>query len=425
MGSEIAPNTSFNFSNTTKARRWLHETWWPHIDSHIDVVNDFRYLGAHLSAGSGRTSRTLKQRWAQAIIQLRRLKHCPSDAISKTRAITAKIYAAAFYGVEASGINDREVAQMSVAVIDVYRSRNNKHDADSFYATNGSEAKDIDPNSQILSRRVMQIRRNYCKQGSKVHQSQAIMRRYVRESKQQPPVWYHDLEKMGNKPPEIFPTPQQHPSKNSTEENWAMGLEEQGPIGLLILAALRAGVKIDTVFKLWQQKEEPVDIFHTPYQSLQPQIIQMLARARTSAAWKACDKPRLNGLREIDPIATRINNKIDEEDKGLIKTINMGGGMTNGDIAEWNEDVDGTCSYCMAEDTNITHLIWECPFFDCVRQEQDAELAAIPIKNMLPCILRGVAPAMEVDGNKTFWGQDMNELEENQMKLLGKNDKLE
>ena len=71
MGSKIAPSKSFNFSNTTKARKWLHETWWPHIDSHIDVVNDFRYLGAHLSAGSARTNRTLKQRWAQAIIQLR------------------------------------------------------------------------------------------------------------------------------------------------------------------------------------------------------------------------------------------------------------------------------------------------------------------------------------------------------------------
>ena len=123
MGAKIAPTKTFNFSNSQKARTWLHNTWWPHIQSHIEVIKDFRYLGAHLSAGSGRTSRTLKQRWEKAFIQLRRLKYVPVASMAKVRAITVKIYAAAFYGIEASGITDRDIAQMSVAVIDVSRSK--------------------------------------------------------------------------------------------------------------------------------------------------------------------------------------------------------------------------------------------------------------------------------------------------------------
>jgi len=291
----------------TNARTWLHDTWWPHIASHIEVIEDFRYLGAHLSAGTGRTSRTLRQRWEKALIQLRKLKYVPAVSMAKVRAITAKIYAAAFYGIEASGIPDRDIAQMSAAVIDVFRSKNDMHNADWFYASDFDDDKDIDPNSHLLCRRALQLRRCYCKQERSLEKYQAILRRYVRSSKQQPPVWYHDIEEHGIKAPETFPTPQQHPSRKSTNENWKMDLMEEGPIGLLILAALRAGLKIDNQFCIWQQKEEPVDVLNIPYQCLQPQLLQMLARTRTRARSQAeGDKPSLKELAEIDQIATKV-----------------------------------------------------------------------------------------------------------------------
>ena len=182
-----------------------------------------------------------------------------------------------------------------------------------------------------------------------------------------------------------------------------MDLMEEGPIGLLILAALRAGLKIDNQFCIWQQKEEPVDVLNIPYQCLQPQLLQMLARARTRARSQAeGDKPSLKGLTEIDQIATKVSKQIDEEDKGIIRTVSSGGGMTTGDIAGWNEDVEAMCTYCMTEDNDIDHLIWDCPFFNKVRVEQDPLLASIPSNCLLTCIKRGIAPAMELEGNKTF-----------------------
>jgi len=88
-------------------------------------------------------------------------------------------------------------------------------------------------------------------------------------------------------------------------------LEEEGPIGLLILAALRVGLKIDDHFNIRQQKKEPVDVLNTPYQCVQPQLLQMLARARTRARGQAeRDKPSLDGLGEIDQMATKMSKQI-------------------------------------------------------------------------------------------------------------------
>ena len=83
--------------------------------------------------------------------------------------------------------------------------------------------------------------------------------------------------------------------------------------------------------------------------------------------------------------------------------------MATKEIAEFNEDIDGKCTYCLAEDANIENLIWECQFFHKVRKEHDPKLAAIPTKYLLQSIRRGIAPAMKVDGSKSFWGQNLDD----------------
>ena len=58
-----------------------------------------------------------------------------------------------------------------------------------------------------------------------------------------------------------------------------------GPVGLLIAAISWNGLVIDKDLKIWQHNEEPIDLVNTPYQSLQPQLLMMAARARTIAEW--------------------------------------------------------------------------------------------------------------------------------------------
>ena len=74
MGARVAADKSFNFATTKEAREWMENTWWDHLDDGIPVVNDFRYLGAHLSTSQSCVSKTLETRWEKALAQLRRLR---------------------------------------------------------------------------------------------------------------------------------------------------------------------------------------------------------------------------------------------------------------------------------------------------------------------------------------------------------------
>ena len=62
MGAKVAPDKSYNFGSCLKARNWLKETIWEHIDSGIHVIADFRYLGAHLTTRQATNSSTMDKR---------------------------------------------------------------------------------------------------------------------------------------------------------------------------------------------------------------------------------------------------------------------------------------------------------------------------------------------------------------------------
>ena len=93
MGAKVAPTKSYNFSSHPKARTWLKDTLWEHFKDTIQVVTDFRYLGAHRTTRAAANSSAMDERGEKAIRQLKRLRYCPADADAKARAIQAKIYA--------------------------------------------------------------------------------------------------------------------------------------------------------------------------------------------------------------------------------------------------------------------------------------------------------------------------------------------
>ena len=56
--------------------------------------------------------------------------------------------------LEGSDMTDKQVASLSVAATDAFKKRNNRHDVDWFYTT-CSQGRDIDPQIQIVLRRVV------------------------------------------------------------------------------------------------------------------------------------------------------------------------------------------------------------------------------------------------------------------------------
>ena len=141
----------------------MKTTLWKHIDRSIEVITDFRYLGAHLTTRQATNSSTLDQRWEKAKQQLRKLRHSPAKPEANARAILSKVYAGAMYGVEAASASPQKIAGLAAAVIDVFKSRNNNHNANQFFSTITESKSDLDPTAQIFARRVMQVRRTACK----------------------------------------------------------------------------------------------------------------------------------------------------------------------------------------------------------------------------------------------------------------------
>ena len=104
MGAKVASSKSYNFASNQKTARLRNRTWWKHIDAKIEVVKDFRYLRAHLTTKSTASSPTITKRWGEAMQPLKKLKFRPAtvEAKAKAKAILVKVYAAAFYGIDAA-----------------------------------------------------------------------------------------------------------------------------------------------------------------------------------------------------------------------------------------------------------------------------------------------------------------------------------
>ena len=65
MGAKVAPTKSYNFASHPKARRWISKVKWDNIAESIEVVTDFRYLGAHITTTNSTTSTTMDDRVAK------------------------------------------------------------------------------------------------------------------------------------------------------------------------------------------------------------------------------------------------------------------------------------------------------------------------------------------------------------------------
>ena len=79
FGARIAPTKSYSFATTQKARDWLQRTRWKTIETVLLVVQDFRYLGAHMNTTGRKANSTGDARWSRGLAQLGKLKRLGAD----------------------------------------------------------------------------------------------------------------------------------------------------------------------------------------------------------------------------------------------------------------------------------------------------------------------------------------------------------
>ena len=94
--------------------------------------------------------------------------------------------------------------------------------------------------------------------------------------------------------------------------------------------------------------------------------------------------------------------------------------MSKQKIADRNEDVEVNCDHCGEGNPTIEHVPWECKYFEPLRKETDELLAKVPSKYLLQCIQCGIAPAMKLEEENTYWGMHVEQGEDKKIKeLLG------
>ena len=102
----------------------------------------------------------------------------------------------------------------------------------------------------------------------------------------------------------------------------------------------------------------------------------------------------------------------------MVRAATMGGTMAVSEIASFNQDVSPICTYCNEEVGAATRIRWECSHFEAERRETDPQLAAVLRKYLIESIKCGIAPAMKAYPNKTYWGTNVDEDEEEDIKKL-------
>ena len=160
------------------------------------------------------------------------------------------------YGVEAAGASPAKVAKLTAAVIDVFKSRNNNHNANQFFSTITRSKHDLDPQAHMFARRVLQVRRTAFKKSDAAERFRKTIRTYATKHKRNGkwPVWFQHQNEDEPDRERTFPDEQPHPSTGEHDENWDQDICAMGPIGLLIESTVWHGFKIDDSLKLWQKK---------------------------------------------------------------------------------------------------------------------------------------------------------------------------
>ena len=83
------------------------------------------------------------------------------------------------------------------------------------------------------------------------------------------------------------------------------------------------------------------------------------------------------------------------------------------------------CSYCGEAPATSDHIQWGCKHFDPIRKDVDVELASIAHKHLPESIRKGIAPAMKLDGQRTYWGTEISQdLSAKAKRLLGQDTEL-
>ena len=194
----------------------------------------------------------------------------------------------------------------------------------------------------------------------------------------------------------------------------------EGPYGLLLESVHIQAAALDETMKIIPQDSFIIDIAEAPIQQLAPLTRQLAMKNRTE---RACGtRWETEKLEEIDFFATEGEHKgkiRSEEDKLTLNIMRTGSTWTRVATFWTGKSDDETCQLCKEEEESADHL-WRCRCLKEKAKELDKDLAEIDPGTLTNSMLIGVAPAMDGDTRKTYWGTEPDERwSERTRKMMG------
>ena len=177
----------------------------------------------------------------------------------------------------------------------------------------------------------------------------------------------------------------------------------KGPLGYLLESLYLQTASVDGNFVIKQFNQPDVSILGAPYQHIRPVARQMATRNRTRAAEGG--RGETKDLTEIDGYATNASSNIrSDEELMILNTVRSGSAWNKAIAYNAGQVEDNLCQLCVEKTETTEHLIWTCSKLKAERQEADKFLAGIDVEILPPAVRYGIAPAMNADPRRMYWG---------------------
>jgi hypothetical protein len=387
VGAKIASSKCFAFSTHPTTRRRLRLHYWEYLHAFVPVVTHLRDLGSHLSSCTIPKGATITARLHKATGIATRIARTSFSYATTAKMIRMVALPTGLYGSEAAPVADQALGSFRAAIAKVIgpNSRLTNHTMKFNLCGIGN---DLDPVVELLSRRVVILRRMIAKHAFVLPMVQQLLQLYTN-------INFLGTDVRQSTLCELLPAP---PPGSGTKQRWKHTTQAMGPIGLLLLSLNENAVALSPDLAICSHLETPIPLTLLPFQYLKPAIQQVGIKARTRQAASARQAYCHIGLLDLDAYRSAVRKKTIDHQQWLLHTQCLGT-WTDSRKEVISPTSDGCCDYCGCPNGDIIHLIWVCQAFALVRFLGDDQLKLIQHELMPDHFLLGIPGQLPAEYN--------------------------
>ena len=301
LGAKPAPKKCFTFSTAADTRFKLQMHCWESLDTSLNVVNDTRDLGGHLSTQSRLTGSTLTKRMQRACSIATKIGSMPWTYDAKQKVVETLVYPLGLYGCEASPLAEREAAKLSISVAKAVAPYS-QHSSNNLAFIIAKKGKDFSTTGATLQRSFAMLRRMIAKHPEARKTIERIFGIYL-GGKKQGTIDYHD---------EPLAKPHCPPQGSGNRAPWKDNKFTHGPIGLLLNRVHECGAYLNPSLQLLMYPTIQFDPINCAMQHLKRHVADVVARSLSASISDA--RSAFTQCRSTDLI--KYHNAISQHSRG-------------------------------------------------------------------------------------------------------------